>query len=236
MILIHGAGGNRLYWPPEIRRWRGAIVYAVDLPGHGDSGGHSEATLSSYAEQMMDWMREMKLPLSVVAGHSMGGAIALTMALRSTRQLAGLALIGSSARLRVAPTILQNSAERSTFAQAVDQVIEAAFSPEAERGLVRLARQRMLEAGHRTFHNDFQACDHFDIRSRLQEIDIPAIVITGEHDRLTPPHLGQELAEGLPEASFHEVEAAGHMVMLERPHQVLDLIKVFYQTHFNSAG
>ena len=165
----------------------------------------------------------------------MGGAIALTMALRASRQLAGLALIGSSARLRVAPMILQNSAGRSTFPQAVDQVIGSAFSPKTEDKLVQLARRRMLEAGHRTFHNDFKACDHFDIRTRLQEIDIPAVVITGEDDRLAPPHLGQELAEGLPQASFHAVKAAGHMVMLERPNQVLNLIHAFYQRNFNAA-
>jgi pimeloyl-ACP methyl ester carboxylesterase len=211
-------------------------VYALDLPGHGQSGGASESTLSGYAEQILDWLRELALPAAVLMGHSMGGAIALTIALRAPRRLAGMVLAGSSARLRVAPAILRDSAQRGSFPQAVDRVIGAAFSSNTSDRLVELARERMLESGHLAFHNDFQACDHFDVRARLEEIDLPALVISGEEDQLTPPKLGRELAEGLPGGTFQSVPAAGHMVMLEQPEVVLQALAAFYLDHFSADG
>ena len=192
----------------------------------------SESTLSGYAERVLDWLREMELPPVVLMGHSMGGAIALTVALRSVRQLAGLVLVGSSARLRVAPPILELSSARKTFPEAVEHVIGSAFSPEASERLIELARERMLEAGHVAFHNDFQACDNFDVRPRLKEIALPALVISGEDDQLTPPKLGMELAEGLPAARYHPISAAGHMVMLEKPSAVQRELERFYVDHF----
>lgn len=232
LVLIHGAGGNHLYWPPEIRRWAGAPTYSLDLVGHGESSGQSQSTLSGYAERLLDWLREMELPPVVLMGHSMGGAISLTMALRSPRQLAGLVLVSSSARLRVAAPILNLSSSRETFEEAVDLVIEAAFSPQTSTRLITLARDRMLEAGHVAFHNDFKACDNFDVRTRLKEIPLPALVISGQDDQLTPPKLGQELADGLSTARFEMVPAAGHMVMLEQPAIVQKAVESFYLEQF----
>lgn len=233
-MLVHGAGGSHLSWPPELRRWPGSPVYAIDLPGHGRSGGQSESTLSGYAERLLDWIRRQELPPLVLMGHSMGGAIGLTMALRSPQRVAGLAFVGSSARLRVAPTILELSSEMKTFPQAVDFVIRAAFSPAADQRLVALTKERMRESGHGVFHNDFQACDHFDVRQRLHEIKKPAIVLTGEDDQLTPAKLGKELAEGLPAGRFVSIPAAGHMAMLEQPAKVQAAVEAFYTDHFQT--
>ena len=210
-------------------------MYAIDLPGHGRSGGQSKSTLSGYAEVLLDWMRRRELPPAVIMGHSMGGAIGLTMALRAQPQVAGLVFVGSSARLRVAPTILDLSSQVATFPQAVDFVIGAAFSPKTDSRLIDLAKKRMLESGHVVFHNDFQACDNFDLRQRLDEIKVPALVITGEDDQLTPIKLGEELAEGLPAGGFLTIPAAGHMAMLEQPEALLAAVKTYYRQTFPAS-
>jgi pimeloyl-ACP methyl ester carboxylesterase len=170
---------------------------------------------------------------AVLMGHSMGGAIALTMALRAPQQVAGLVLVGSGARLRVAPAILELSAAASTFPHAVEKVMQAAFSSHTPDRLIQLARERMLAAGHTAFHNDFLACDHFDVRSRLAELTMPALVVSGRDDRLMPPKFGLELAEGLPVGEFAEIPHAGHMVMLEQAKALAKLVADFYQAHFH---
>lgn len=220
MLLIHGAGGHRLYWPPQIRRLAGVRVLALDLPAHGQSAGRPQSTISGYAEQVIDWMRAVEVNAAVLAGHSMGGAIALTIALRVPRRVAGLALLGSSARLRVDQRILNLSANRADFPRAVERVVGAAFSPTADEKMVRLAKERMLEAEPAVFHADFQACASFTVRSRLDEIDLPTLVICGQDDRLVPPESCAGLAEGLAAATLRRIEGAGHMVMLEKPDQV----------------
>lgn len=220
LLLIHGAAGSRLHWPSQIRRLEGAHVLTLDLPAHGQSGGHPEATVSGYAERVTDWMRALELDEAVLVGHSMGGAIALTIALRLPRKVAGLVLVGTSARLKVDPSLLQLSANRATFPQAVDRVVAAAFSPSTPPQFVEQARARMLETEAEVFHADFTACDRFDLSRRLGEIEVPATVVYGVDDRLTPPPYCRKLAQSLPAGSSVEVAAAGHMVMLERPMEV----------------
>jgi pimeloyl-ACP methyl ester carboxylesterase len=76
MILIHGAGGSHLVWPPEVRRLSGAIVYAIDLPGHGKSSGRGQTSAAAYAEDIRAFMDAVGVDTAVLVGHSMGGAIA----------------------------------------------------------------------------------------------------------------------------------------------------------------
>ena len=92
--LIHGAGGHHLYWPPQIRRLTGYRVYALDLPGHGRSGGSGQQTIDSYTTAVKDWLIEVNLHSAVFVGHSMGSAIALSLALNYPDHVLGLVLIG----------------------------------------------------------------------------------------------------------------------------------------------
>ncbi len=220
LVLVHGAGGHRLYWPPQIRRLAGVRTLALDLPAHGESAGPRQSTISGYAEKVIDWMRAVGVENAVLAGHSMGAAIALTVALRVPRRLSGLALLGGGARLKVDQRILDLSASRADFPQAVERMVDAAFSPRAEAKWVRMAKERMLQAEPEVFHADFLACQSFDVRSRLGEIRSPALVICGRDDRMVPAEDCSKLAEGLAAASLRRVDGAGHMVMLERPDEV----------------
>lgn len=168
----------------------------------------------------MDWMRALELERAVVVGHSMGGAIALTMALRVPRAVAGVVLVGTSAQFNVDSEILRLSAKRASYPRAVERVVGAAFSRAAQPGLVEQAQERMLETEPAVFHADFRACAGFDIRQRLDEIKCPAVVIYGQDDRLTPPEVCRALAEELPDGTPFGLAGAGHMVMLERPSEV----------------
>src|SRR5512143_1017737 len=80
IILIHGAGGNHLYWPPELRRLPNERVIAVDLPGHGKSQGVGHHTIEGYADGILAFMKALKLASAVLVGHSMGGGVALQAA------------------------------------------------------------------------------------------------------------------------------------------------------------
>jgi len=217
LVLIHGAGGSRLHWPPGIRRLPGRRVLAVDLPGHGDSPGPGAASVDVYAGVVQEWLEANGLERAVVAGHSMGGAIALRLALRAPESLAGLVLVGSGGRLRVAPAILEASGRPSTFPQAVDTIIEWAFSETADTRLVELARARMLDVDPAVLHDDFAACDAFDVLDQLARIELPTLVICGDQDRLTPPKYSRALAERIRAARLAMIPGAGHMVMLEEP-------------------
>jgi pimeloyl-ACP methyl ester carboxylesterase len=232
LILIHGAGGTRLHWPPEIRRMEGELVYSLDLPGHGQSPGEGENTIGGYSKRICEWMDAIDLERAVLVGHSMGGAISLTTALDEKDRVAGLVLVGTGGRLRVLPMILEMTGDSQKSSEAVDLVNSYAFSPQAPPRLVELARARMAETRPHVLHGDFQACDGFDILNRLNEITIPTQVICGEDDRLTPVKYSNFMAEAIPDARKKTVEGAGHMVMLEKAGDVATIMKRFLENVF----
>ena len=233
VVLLHGAGGNHLYWPSEIRRLQGYPVYALDLPGHGRSEGPGHQSVGDYATSVFNWMDAAGLHQVVLVGHSMGGAIALSMALRYPDRVAALILLGSGARLRVAPAILDSAASPTTFHNAIAVVINWAFSPQTPAALTALAEKRMAETRQSVFYADFLACDAFDETTRLQEIHLPALVITGMDDRMTPLRYAQFLVDHIPGSELKLVPNAGHMVMLEQPRLVAELVHNFLSRTFD---
>ena len=227
LLLIHGAGGNRLHWPPGIRRMPGWRVLALDLPGHGKSPGPGSHSIEAYAEIVLDGLQTNKVEKAIPVGHSMGGAIALLLALEAPEKFAGLVLIGSGARLRVAPAILEASAQTSTFPQAVAAIMQSAFSESAPARMVELARRRMLEVDPAVLHDDFTACDEFDVMARLAEIRLPTLVLCGAEDQLTPLKYSEFLAANIPDAVLVRIAGAGHMAMLEQPQAVASALREF---------
>ena len=230
LVFIHGAGGSSLHWPPHLRRLHGLDVYAIDLPGHGESSGTSADTIVKKAQAVIAWKEALELGSCVFAGHSMGGAIALTLSLDHSEHVAGLILVGTGGRLRVHPDILTLTASEDTFPQAVAAIGSWAFSEQADDGLVELAGKRLLETPHQAVHADFVACNHFDVLSRLSEIHTPTQVICGDKDQLTPPKYSQHLVDQIPDASLTIIEGAGHMVMLEKPEAITSSILDFINT------
>lgn len=229
LLLIHGAGGTRFNWPPEIRRMGGMGVLSIDLPGHGDSESESESSIEGYAERIISWMKSLNLKQAVVGGHSMGGAIALTMSKLAPEQVAGLILVSTGARLRVHPKILELTSDAEQFQGAAELVTSWSFSEGVDKRLRELALVRLKEVKAEVAHSDFQACNSFDLMGQLGQIRAPTLVICGEEDLMTPVKYSHYLADQISGASLFIIPGAGHMVMLERPEVVAEKIKEFVQ-------
>lgn len=225
LVLVHGAGGSHLDWPAPLRRLREANVYALDLPGHGRSAGTGHSSIAPYRDFIFAFLDALGLGKAILVGHSMGGAISLDFALHYPDRLAGLILVGSGARLRVAPAILTGIL--SDFEATVDLVCDYAFGPSATEQLKRLGRQRRLKTPPQVLHGDYAACDAFDVMERLGEIRCPTLVIGGTADRLTPPKYSIYLRDHIPGAELVLVDAAGHMVMLQKSEVMTRAISKF---------
>lgn len=227
VILLHGAGGNHLYWPAEVRRLPGQRIYALDLPGHGKSEGVARQSIQDYAETVLDFMDSLKTRKAVFVGHSMGGAIALYLAIHHPSRTLGLGLIATGARLRVSADWLENTTSPATLPIAINDMIEKSFSPQADARLKDTARQRMAEVRPSVLHSDFLACNAYDETPGLGRVKTPTLVIYGAQDQLAPAHLSQQLQTRIKNAMLCQVEDAGHMVMLEEPLKVANPLRLF---------
>jgi pimeloyl-ACP methyl ester carboxylesterase len=228
IVLIHGAGGTNLYWPPEIRRLSGYRLYALDLPGHGKSNGsEGQQTIGEYTRHVLDWLNTVGLHRAVFVGHSMGSAIAMTLAIHHPEHVLGLGLLGAGARLRVHPEILDNAASTATYHKAIEVIVDWSFSTDTSERLVELASQRMIETRSSVFHGDLMACNAFDVMSDVGSIRQPTLVICGETDKMTPMRYSQFLADAIPTAKLAVIPNAGHMVMLEQPQATAEALSSF---------
>jgi len=227
VILIHGAGGNHLSWPPQVRRMVDERIYAIDLPGHGKSEGTGKHSIDEYANDVLVFMKELKIGTAVMVGVSMGSAIALTLALKFPRKVLGLGLLGAGSKLRVAQSILETVGNPNTFEFAVDTINDNCFSANTPPSLLQLSKEQMLTTRPPVFLGDFLACNDFDVTSQLGKIKTPAIIICGKEDKMTPVKYSELLQNGIANSELHIVENAGHLVMAEQPDMVADLLKQF---------
>ncbi len=134
-------------------------------------------------------------------------------------------------RLRVSSAILtgilSDPEVETAFEATVDLVCDYAFGPGATEQLERLGRQRLLKTPPQVLHGDYAACDAFDVMDRLGEVRCPTLAIGGTADRLTPPKYSAYLRGHVTGAELVLVDAAGYMVMLEKPGVVTKAVSKF---------
>lgn len=225
VVLVHGAGGSHLDWPAEVRRLPDVRLLALDLPGHGRSSGSGRDSIGAYRAVVRAFLDALQLSRVVLVGHSMGGAIVQDMAIHDPARLAGIVLVATGGRLRVAPELL--AALASDHARAVDWIIAHEYGPDAPAHLVRLGRARLMETRPDVLRSDYLACNAFDVLTELGRIRLPALIIGGSADQMTPPKYLSYLAEHIPGASLRLIEGSGHMVALEQPAAVAQAIADF---------
>jgi len=217
VIFIHGAGGSCLHWPPSLRRLPGRRIYAPDLPGHGKSVGIGKQSVPDYARSILDFMRALEISKAIIVGHSMGSAIALHLGIHNPRHVFALALLGAGARMRVAAELIENSSSGATFPLALKYIEENAYGERADLRMRALVMKQMAAVRPTVLHGDFLACLGFDEFGNVGRLRVPALVICGDEDQLTPLRYSEYLAQTIKNARLLRVEQAGHMVMLEKP-------------------
>jgi len=226
VVFIHGAGGNHLSWPPQLRRLPDQSIVAPDLPAHGKSEGIGYHAIEDYVHDILEFMSAVGMYSAVLAGHSMGGAVALSAAIHFPERVTALCLIGSGARLRVAPALLHAASNPSAFESAVQMINDASFSSQSVR-VKELSTQRMMETRPAVLYGDLMACDAFDVKDQLDNLLIPALIVCGMEDRMTPLQYSEFLRDHIAGARLEVIPNAGHMVMLEQPNRVSDLMADF---------
>jgi pimeloyl-ACP methyl ester carboxylesterase len=231
VLLIHGAGGSHLSWPSEIRRLAGYTVYTIDLPGHGKSDAHGEQTITAYAEHVLAWMEAVNLYRAFIVGHSMGGAIAMTIATTNPARVAGLGLIGIGTPLEIPSDILENLSNPAMVSAALNQIKVLSFSRDAHPQLVELVSKRLAEMRASVLRGDFLACVRFNMANALEAIKQPVIVIAGALDQLMPLRYAQLLTKKIKGAELRVIPEAGHMLMLEKPNDVAEHLSNFLHHH-----
>lgn len=229
VLFVHGSGGASKVWKSQFRLSDERPVVALDLSGHGESedidADPGFTTLSAYASDVIAVAEETGAGLFV--GNSMGGAVLMHAVLERGVDPDGLVLAGTGARLPVLDDLLTWLSE--DFDRAVEFLHEPGrlFADPDDR-LRSASVGLMRETGRAVTERDFRSCHRFDVRDRLDGIDVPAVAVVGSEDKLTPPWYHEELSEELPDCGLAVIEEAGHLAMLERPDAFNDVLQRFF--------
>jgi len=155
----------------------------------------------------------------------MGGAIAQILALRRPPWLAGLVLVGTGARLRVHPQILEGL--RTNFEATIDIICQWAYGPTTSRQLLHKGRQQLLGVDQAVIYSDYAACNTFDIMDQVKDIALPTLILVGSADQMTPPKYGHYLHKQIAGSQLVEINGGGHMMAVEKPTEVAEALADF---------
>jgi pimeloyl-ACP methyl ester carboxylesterase len=230
VVLLHGAGMDHTAWALH-DRWfahHGFSVLAPDLPGHGRSAGEPLKSIAELADWTAALIAASGTSKARLVGHSMGSLIALETAARHPDKVSALTLIATSSRMTVGPDLLK-AAEINDHG-AVDMVSIWGLGFAAELGgslapglWMHGGAQRILEASKPgVLFADLAACNAYEgALDAAAKVKVPATVIIGERDMMTPAKAGKALAAALTGSRTVVLAGAGHMMMAERPDEVL---------------
>lgn len=254
ILFVHGLGSYQKAWLKNISALSGKYrCIAIDLPGYGGSGGISDGySMTFFASVLADFIRTMQLKKVILAGHSMGGQIALHLALAAPDLLSHLILVAP------AGFELFSAQEKLWFRQVYTPAWVAAATPEQIKSNFKLNFFRMPDDASLMIEDRIQLSSEpgFDaycamipecvqgmleepVLERLSDIRLPSLIVFGAEDILIPnrllhPGLTTQLVaetgrDKLPDSRLIMVPEAGHFVQWEKASEVnqaiLDFLK-----------
>jgi pimeloyl-ACP methyl ester carboxylesterase len=228
LVLIHGSGCDHTLWDYQFEALGSVFnIIGVDLPGHGQSEGAGEQDVGRYVEWVRKIIEALPLRKPFIAGHSLGAAISLTVAVKYGEMLSGIVPVGGGVTMPVNEKILDGI--RNDTAATLAFIARFSVNKKNREKFVQPLVDGMLKVSTEIIYGDFLSCDRLDITEEIQKITVPTLVICGEDDKMTPPALSRYMEEKIPGAELALIEDAGHFVMQENVEAFNGALKDFVQ-------
>lgn len=233
-VFLHGLGGRRDNWDPQLRSLGDTRrCCAVDLPGYGGSGGRP-GSLPETAAWLASWISRLEGGPVDVVGLSFGGMVAQHLALDHSRLVRSLTLLDTSPAFGLDGVTTPESWLASRIdairdpdpsAPSIEAVVAGLVGTEASVDVHATMVESMRAVPPATLEAACTALIGHDTRDRLHEIAVPVLVMVGEQDTETPPSYAEAIASRIDGARLVVIPGAGHLLNLEAPDVVNDLLR-----------
>lgn len=219
---------------PELtRQWR---VFRFDLPGHGGAPAYPAGSVTELTQRLLATLDRLGVQRFGYAGCALGAGLGLELALRHPERLASLAVIAASPRFGTADEFRQRGVIVRT--NGLDPI--ARTSPDrwftdgfaaTQPAITDWAVQMVRTTDPGCYIAACEALASFDVRPELGRVGVPTLVLVGSDDQVTGPAEARTLVAGIPDARLAVVPGASHLVPVEQPAAVTDLLV----RHFSTA-
>ena len=236
IVFVHGAANDHGVWALQSRYFahHGHNVLAVDLPGHGRSGGEALPSVAAIADRLVAFLDAMRVERAILVGHSMGALVALDMTGKHPGRVAKLALLGAAVPMPVSEMLLDAAKQNDHV--AFELINGWSFSPGDQLGGNRLpgvwmtgnAMRLMERSRPGVLHTDLLACNGYaDGLIAAAEIRGPVLLLLGQRDQMAPAKNTSALIAALTTKRVVTIPDCGHSLMTEAPDDVLDALREF---------
>jgi pimeloyl-ACP methyl ester carboxylesterase len=230
VLYVHGTGCNAQVWQQHMAAIADTHTpVAIDLPGHGQSEGDGFRGVADYSHFVVKLASCLGWDRFVVAGHSMGGAIALTIAIYHAELLNGLMLIDTGARLRVHPIILQaaRAAAETGRRSPIDR--SWGYASSTPQAVADAVHAMTADTDPRVTYKDWLCDDSFDFMRRVKDISVLTLAVCGEEDKLTPVKYHRFFQDNIPNCQLAIIQHAGHWSYIEQPEVFTYTVNAFLE-------
>lgn len=238
LLFIHGSGGNHTIWSHQYGKIHEHYnIVAVDLPGHGQSAGQGESDIAAYSRWIKTLLQCLRLNKTVLVGHSLGAAIALQCAISYPERLSGIVCLGGGLKMPVNALFLDylQTHPPEIASEIVEMICKYSLAKENRTRLAAVLGKSIALAKPNIMHGDLLACDFLDLTGEAEAIKIPALIICGAEDKMTPPDLSRQLAASISRSTLEMIAGAGHMAMIEKPAEVNNSLREFVESLGDNA-
>ncbi|MFF8726314.1 4-carboxymuconolactone decarboxylase [Streptomyces sp. NPDC015171] len=218
---------------PELaEQWR---IFRFDLPGHGGAPAHPAGSVAELTGRLLATLDALGVQRFGYAGCALGGAIGIELALRHPERLASLALVAASPRFGTADEFRQRGVVVRTNGldpiarTAPDRWFTGGFAA-AQPAITEWAVQMVRTTDPGCYIAACEALASFDVRPELGRVGVPTMVLVGSDDQVTGPAEARTLVAGIPDARLAVVPGASHLVPVEQPAAVTDLLVHHFAT------
>jgi len=230
IIFVHGSGGSSYTWKNQLNLAIDYDLITLDLPSHDKSDNFSDLSLHLYVDVVHRLIKSFDYENVILCGHSLGGAIVQQYYFTYPKDVSGLILFNTGGKLRVAPFILKSL--KTNYQKFLESLPAGAFYRATPKEKIELYIQETSKISANVTYRDFKICDEFDVLSKLSTIEVPCLIIVGKQDQLTPVKYSEFFHNNIKNSELHIINKAGHMVMLEKPNEVNQVIGNFINNHF----
>lgn len=234
VVLLHGFPLDRRMWRMQVGPLSAAGLRLVvpDLPGWGQSEGKA-ASMEEFSRPVLQLLDKLKVDKATFSGFSMGGYVALALAALAPARTDGLILIDTRAnadapedriRREAAMADVEAHGSRGLAMKQIETQLTAATRAN-QRVLVEEVRELLLSQSKEAVIAGLQAMrDRPDRLALLAQLDVPALILVGSEDKVTPLSAAQAMASAMKRATVQVIVASAHLTPMERPHEVNEAI------------
>lgn len=223
LVFLHGWGvSSEIFKPLYPLLERDFQIYALDLPGFGKTPIEKPMALKDYADFVYEFLKNNKIERPIIIGHSFGGAVATKMALLYPNKISKLVLVCASA--------IRQPRRKMIFIKKVADILKPLLPEKTRKFILKILgydKTDYAQIESSKLKETFKNVISEDLSLYFSLVKMPALIIWGENDAITPLAEGELIAKSISGAKLEVIKNAGHFAFLEKPEEFIKLIKEF---------